>query len=144
MKLEYYSVETDQQRSCFVYLFSTKDDIKYGKMRKSIQALIDDCDDHHKIELWLGKTDDLMHGKNITEELANMGYRCALCPSLLKEDKYNVVGFKGFFNQEEKEITFIANTDLILVVDFTKVSIKEHNTDIIRKLESLDEKTNLE
>lgn len=137
MKLEYYSVETNQQRVCSVYLFSTKDDIKYERMKKSIQTLIDDCDDYHKIELWLGKTDDLMHGKNITEELANMGYHCALCPSLLKEDKYNVVGLKGFFNKEEKEITFIANTDLILIVDFTKTSIKKHNTDIIRKLESL-------
>ena len=140
MKLEYFSVETDQQKDCSVYLFSTKNDIKYDAIRKGVQSLIYNCDELHKIELWLSKTDDLMHGKNITKELATMGYQCALCPSLLKEDKYNVIGVKGFFNGEEKEITFIANTDLILVVDFTKVSIIKNNTEIVKGIETLVDK----
>lgn len=137
MRLEYFSVETDPQKRYAVYLFSTETDIEYEKVRECVQSLIDDCDDCHGIELWLGKTDDLMHGVNITEELANMGYRCALCPSLLKEDKYNVIGVKGIFDKEEKEITFIANTDLVLVVDFVEKSDSDTNANLAKRLEAL-------
>lgn len=137
MRLEYFSVETDPQKKYAVYLFSTETDIEYEKVRECVQSLIDDCDDRHEIELWLGKTDDLMHGVNITKELANMGYRCALCPSLLKEDKYNVIGVKGIFDKEEKEITFIANTDLVLVVDFGEKSDPDTNANLVKRLEAL-------